>query len=431
MPGAVRVVDRIVDQGDYQALLALAAGDVLRYSGSKWRNYAASGATLPTSPVVGQVFLHTPTGRSNLMVYDGTAWRPLYSIGNWTVYVDGASGSDDQDKGFGTGTNAFATVQYAVDQIAPQFSGNIVINVAAGTYAETVTVRGKFAQGPVSIIIRGTMNVVETVTATGGTQGSGASHGTVTAASWGSHTNKWLLGKTGANNGVYRIIDEISGATATIVGYWATAPASGHEFDVVEPGTTVNQINAGDGQTALVVENIAFAYQDSGSLTNYTVGANSVATWRRCRQVFTSGSTLTEPGSGYWIVEECFFSRCRLMISGGSTIVVRGCKWFRSQSTGTTGRSLFVNGNSFGTFLDRPSVFDGNTNPNMGISLTSSGSIDAASLYLKIRNYRDAANTAGRGVNATHTGVIIAAANFQYSNNYIDSFADSATYGVA
>src|SRR3990172_4336 len=99
-----------------------------------------NGATLPTSPVTGQWFLHTPTGRKILMMYDGSAWQPVWNMGSATMYVNGTSGTDSQDKGFGTGTDAFNTIQFAVNQIAGLVGGNILIYISGGTYAENVIV---------------------------------------------------------------------------------------------------------------------------------------------------------------------------------------------------------------------------------------------------------------------------------------------------
>ena len=425
MPGAVRVVDRIIDQADFDLLGSLAVGDVIRYSGAKWRNFAGAGATLPTTPVIGQVFVHTPTGRSNLMVYDGSVWRPIFSIGAWTLFVDTTNGTDNQNLGWGTGANAFKTVQFAADQIAGQYSGNILANVAAGTYAETVNVRGKFPTGAFTITIRGALSVVESVTATGGTIGSGASHGTVTkSTNWGAYTNLWLQGKSGSNNNVYRIIDGVSGTTATIVGYWSAAPASGDPFDVVEPGTTVNQINVGDQQQNVVIENVAFNYPN-GAFTNI-VGALGSVLWRRCRMVLsgTDGTNLQTGGLSVVTLEEVHSNRVRWFIMNQSAITIRACRFVRSQAS--TGRTLQIGVGATANLVTRPSVLDGDGAGGFGITALSGGNVSCNSLFCIIKNY----SSSGTGARAESTGTITEAANVQYSGNTTNTSADSATYGV-
>ncbi len=72
---------------------------------------------MPTSPVTGQWFLHTPTGRKILYQYDGSAWQPIHSLGTVVIYVDKTDGTDDLNHGTGTDSNAFATVQYALNML--------------------------------------------------------------------------------------------------------------------------------------------------------------------------------------------------------------------------------------------------------------------------------------------------------------------------
>src|SRR3989304_7400461 len=116
-----------------------------------------NGATLPTSPVTGQWFLHTPTGRKVLMMYDGSAWQPVWNMGAATMYVNGTSGTDSQDKGFGTGTNAFATLQFAINQIAGLVSGNISIYRSSGTDTGNIIIQNKNFPGNYTLSIIGTL----------------------------------------------------------------------------------------------------------------------------------------------------------------------------------------------------------------------------------------------------------------------------------
>ena len=102
-----------------------------------------NGATLPSTPAQGQWFRHITTGRDILYQYNSTtsAWIPIYSLANIVFYVDG-TGTNDLAHGQATGTNAFDTIQYALNQIPEVKAPNTtaIINVAAGTYAESVTI---------------------------------------------------------------------------------------------------------------------------------------------------------------------------------------------------------------------------------------------------------------------------------------------------
>ena len=140
-----------------------------------------NGATLPTSPtpVVGQWFLHTPTGRSILMQYSGTVWIPIYAFGATTMYVS-TTGTDDAAHGTATGTDAFLTLTYALSMVPPLCSGNVIIYAGVGTFAEDVVVQGKLCTGPYTLTIQGTLTSLLTASMDSGVQGSGATVGSVT-----------------------------------------------------------------------------------------------------------------------------------------------------------------------------------------------------------------------------------------------------------
>lgn len=99
-----------------------------------------NGATLPSAPVTGQWFYHTPTGRGILLFYNGTYWKPFRMMVATTMYVDVTNGTDAQDKGYGTGANAFKTLAYAISQLPGIIDENVTINLAVGTYTDVNTV---------------------------------------------------------------------------------------------------------------------------------------------------------------------------------------------------------------------------------------------------------------------------------------------------
>jgi len=178
---------------------------------------------LPTSPATGQWFLHTPTGRKVLMMYNGSSWTPIISLGNMTLYVDGASGTDNQNKGYGTGANAFATIQYAVNQIPGQYSGDVYINIASGTYSG-FTVQGKYPTGNYYIYINGTLQTDYTGTITSGTTGSAENYCTITVSGAGWTTNQWV-GYLANWNSQYSVIMSNTSDTLTVVGNSSVTPS--------------------------------------------------------------------------------------------------------------------------------------------------------------------------------------------------------------
>jgi hypothetical protein len=240
-----------------------------------------NGATTPSTPVAGQWFLHTPTGRNVLMMYSGTAWIPITSIGTMTMYVDGASGSNAIDKGGATGADAFATIQYAINTIPGQYTGSVTINVTAGTYAEDLVVRGKYPTGSYSITINGTLTAYETITSCTPVAGTAGQRGTITKASAfnkavADYTNKLAYLGT---DGDYRVIDGHastigydSGGTAASIAVGDvlkgnTSNAWGDVLSITLTGGTWAGNNAAGVITLLVTSG---TFQNNETVTNYT-----------------------------------------------------------------------------------------------------------------------------------------------------------------
>jgi hypothetical protein len=182
-----------------------------------------NGSTLPTSPVIGQWFLHTPTGRKVLMMYGGSSWIPIISLGSMTLYVDDVNGTDSQDRGFGTGTNAFKTIQYAINQIPGQYSGDVTINIASGTYGGFI-LRGKYPTGDYYIYINGTLQTDYTGTITSGTIGSAENYCTITVSGAGWTPNQWV-GYIAEWNNQYSVIMSNTSNTLTVVGKSTVTPS--------------------------------------------------------------------------------------------------------------------------------------------------------------------------------------------------------------
>ena len=198
-------------------------GDALVVAASSSGSGVTSGATLPASPEDGALHLHTPTGRTILMQYNGSSWGPILSYGTMTIYVDGTSGTDDQEKGFGTGTDAYATIQYAIDQMPGNLGGAVLCYVAAGTYVESIVLQGKASSTTANINFYGELSLQETVTSATVSAGSGATQGTVTKAGAFTGDSYANLLAYFVTDGEYRLIDSHTDDTLTLVG---TAPSS-------------------------------------------------------------------------------------------------------------------------------------------------------------------------------------------------------------
>jgi hypothetical protein len=191
-----------------------------------------NGATLPTSPVVGTWFLHTPTGRNILMMYGGSSWISIISLGTTTLYVS-TTGTNDQSHGTGTGTDAFLTIQYAIDAIPGMVGGNVTINTGAGNFNSIAVIQGKNYSGNYSITIQGTLPAASvTSTATSGSAYAmgAAGYGAVQAA----------LNDTGKSWTVGTVADSGTTDGATVATF---LDQSGQNFlTTVQVGMTVHNI---------------------------------------------------------------------------------------------------------------------------------------------------------------------------------------------
>lgn len=195
-----------------------------------------TGATMPTSPVEGSMFLQDTTGRKILYQYDGSSWQGLVAYGAITVYVD-PTGTDDMNHGTATGTDAFQTINYARSILPLQIIGPAGtpanIYCSAGTFSENLTWGATI---PTSIY--GTYSTVASgLVATGGTQGTSGTAttpsitGTFTAD---EYTNYLVQFTSGANNGLYAVVGQTTTTTLYLLGPdLPAAPASGDTYDIL------------------------------------------------------------------------------------------------------------------------------------------------------------------------------------------------------
>ncbi len=114
-----------------------------------------SGSTLPTTGLdTGLFYRVDKANRHILMQYNGAGWNSVRSFGEMKIWVS-PTGTDNVNYGDGTGVNAFRTIAYAIEQIPPQYYGDVYVVIQAGTYNEEVYVNGKNAVGDFKIKISG------------------------------------------------------------------------------------------------------------------------------------------------------------------------------------------------------------------------------------------------------------------------------------
>jgi hypothetical protein len=318
-----------------------------------------SGSTLPTSPSIGQWFLHTPTGRKLLLMYNGTAWTPIISLGAMTLYVGYTSSSDDQNLGYGNGDGeSFATIQFAINQIPGLNSGNVVININSGTYVERLDIRGKGFTGSYTITINGTLTTLKAATTlTSAARGTGDTRSTATATGAFAGltlTNKLaVFTKTGQTT-LYRIIhshtDDVLTLATTFISVvpdsswavavydWGTvvAPTTGIAYQQWNGQQSVvmyyMSISPGAGREAIRLENqcyMAFIYgklSSTGNVYTARVGMLSVGGFVGSYISGSSSSTVELGTLQVTLLSYVSVSDCHIVNSGGGS----GCAIFLS-----------------------------------------------------------------------------------------------------
>ena len=378
-----------------------------------------SGATLPASPLANQLFMHTPTGRRVLMVYTGSAWYPVFSFGAITTYVDGSLGTDSENNGYGSGANAYKTLSYAWTQIPGNYFGNIVVNVAAGTYAERLNAYGKRAGGAFTITINGTWSTVTSGTITGGVQGSGATLGTATISGAGWTVDAYK-GKFAAIGSQIYPIKSNDGDTVTICGYWSGAPSG--TLTIQEPGTIID----GGGSRPFGIyldymQTLFVNYCKIQNSTSYEVYASTNSYIRMFYCVLAPASNKA-PLRGY---QSRLWINSSVVIANGSSITQSNNNsyalfqnTFLYQSSGTkSGIGMYVNDASSAAV--ESCHFD---NFSSALYVYGNGICSMGSTYNFVTN-----NT--NGLVATQGGQIVGTTTNQYSGNTTNESATAASYG--
>jgi len=383
-----------------------------------------SGAVMPIDPGNGQWFLQTGIGRTILYQYSG-AWLPVFSVGTMTVYVDSSDGTDDLNHGSGVDSNAFATVQYAIDCIPGVFGGNVIISVNDETYVETVTIQGKNAIGNYAITLQGTLIVHATYSQESAVKGVGATMGSITdTGAFTGHSEDLLYS---SSNDEYRVIDSATANVGTIVGYWTAVPSG--SYTICQWGTTINRLVLEDGQLAIQVKDIYI--QGNGESTTAPMlspGMGSSVVLYRCKLSHATDRALWT-NTGRAILYQCLLSSAnsRTVVSSQSGYVeMNGCKVNNKLDSGQCievryGAQCLVGY----SVVDQPCVLDGTAGVNKalyGINCHGNGYTSCENRYNIIRN-------CDTGIYAYSGGMVEYTANNQYSGNTADETPIAASFG--
>lgn len=228
-------------------------GQSLEWNGFIWVPRMSAGQSWPEVAYAGKTHYRTDRDIAYTRNSSG-AWVPVGSFSGMSIFVDPGNGTDDADHGFGAGSGAFASIQYAVDSIPGFLSGDVLVNLSNATFAEDVALGGKYFTGPYTLTVRGeqAIELSETV-ATGGTSGNADNQGTLvkTGAGWtiDRFKNMWVRftddTPTTALRGQEYLIDTNTSDTLSICntfqigmrGSTAAAPVNGEKFSIYKEGT--------------------------------------------------------------------------------------------------------------------------------------------------------------------------------------------------
>ena len=232
-----------------------------------------SGATMPTAAVVGQQFYQNTTGRDWIYSYNGTAWLPTQALGPSTIYIDATDGTDDQNHGTGIDAAAYASIQYAWEQIPPEMSHKTTVYLSGETFNEDFWLTGKGKANQIenySVDFYGTLTTSLDTTATGGTNGSAAGHTQVNGAfAPNAYNGKIIEFTSGANDGTRRLVGQTTATRLWLEGDpLPAAPQNLDTYKIYDWATTIAGTAGGNTVTDtghILFQDIAFSDASAGT----------------------------------------------------------------------------------------------------------------------------------------------------------------------
>ncbi len=356
-------------------------------------------------------------------LYDVGKWNPKQSLGTFTAYVDKTDGTDTQNGGTAVDSDAFATVQFAINQIPPLYSGDVTININDETYNEEVSLKGKWPAGSYNIIIQGTLIEEASATQDSAVVGNGATQGSITdAGAFGSYDNLILYS---SNNDEYRIIDSDTVNTATTVGIWTVAPTG--VYTVYSWGTEIDSLIIGPNITVKVYDISFLSHNTSegdGGNIDFFIGADIET--HRCRFAVAASSFGLVGSSGKLTLYQCY-----IKVNGGSAYAVYLYGWAVAKAYRTKGDGGGQDSTGFRVqqaFLHfrYGSIADNFDNVQGGMNVEQNGVITFASKATQ--GYQRIRNCGTYGVRALTGGQAKSTANNQYSSNGTNEGAQGSSY---
>lgn len=371
----------------------------------------SSGPTLPPSPQIGQRFVHTPPNRKFYLIYDGTQWDTLFSFGTTNLYVDGTNGTDAQGNGWGTGTAAFKTIQFATNQLLGcQMFGNGTINAAAGTYNETVTIQGIAFAGNYSLTYKGARAADTLGDTTGMTWADAAGNGsagwtTITSGGtpWTAHAfqNKWLEMTSGTGGGqVPVLVHDNTTSVITIAGSlgdmgFTVGDVTTH-FHIFGNASIIDaQSTRAYGVNVLGVQGVVLNQMTVQNATVLNVACGNLG-------VLTLTNGLIQ-SSALFNVE---------IYGGSQTGTISGCAFL------SAGNTEFVIATGAQVLGIQGCRFAGSTANAVGLSLQTGGGLNAL-----LDSYLSETGAGGVGINTTLNS------NLGFPNNYLE-VASCNSHGI-
>ena len=381
-----------------------------------------NGATIPTDPKAGEVFLHTPTGRSILLAYNGTNWKPIQSVGSMTIYVHKTLGTDSIEKGTASYGSAYKTIQYAIDSIPGTVGGNVIININGETYTEDITIQGKNYTGNYTITLQGTLSVsVGPNAQDSSVQGTGATQGSITdTGAFTGQAHKLLYS---SNNAEYRLIDSVTANTGTIAGCWTAAPTG--NYTIYDWATVIT------GKTTIATAQTGIYFYDI-KFTNS--GGNNICLHNMFSEVFYyrchfGGSVSTTMILTYGLH---LYDTCILDSTGTTSGIIMQLappqkgNFNRSKIEGAGGsrNGMRVQGGflsySKGSIIDNCDLSTG------GLFVETNAVVQA---YSAVSDGNGRIRNCTLGIYATQGGQVSNTASLSYSGNTTDETSVAASYG--
>lgn len=223
-------------------------------------------------------------------------------------------------------SNAFATMQKAVDAIPGTVNCNTSVKASGETYGSKVVIQGKAYSGNFNITVEGSMTVLFSSTSTGGsvnysmgTAGAGAVQATLVDTSYGwnpnIYQNKLLVITGGTGAGQSRVIDSHTGDTMKIAGFWETVPDATSAFEIRDWATKIDLsgIAASSPQNAIELIGQQGVFLKKLWVADWPCTAANNAYYGLYAHDFSSVN-----------INDCFFSRTRTDAASDSSIQIEG-----------------------------------------------------------------------------------------------------------